>query len=136
MAPDYKLGGTTKNGIDCSAFVQTIFASAFGITLPRTARDQYKATRRISRTELKKAIFYFLIRRVVFLMLAFIFRTINLFMPLFRVSRSVICFATLLCKAFHRQLAGLKELIITLRVASSPDPNPFFDRIPNRYYVG
>jgi cell wall-associated NlpC family hydrolase len=50
----YKLGGTTKDGIDCSAFVQTVFISAFGITLPRTARDQYKSTRRISRTELKE----------------------------------------------------------------------------------
>lgn len=48
----YKLGGTGKNGIDCSAFVQTVFASAFGITLPRTAKDQYKSTHRISRTEL------------------------------------------------------------------------------------
>ncbi|MFI5186031.1 MAG: C40 family peptidase [Chitinophagales bacterium] len=50
----YKLGGTTKKGIDCSAFVQTIFASVFGVTLPRMARDQYKATRRISRTELQE----------------------------------------------------------------------------------
>jgi len=50
----YKLGGTTKQGIDCSAFVQTIFVSVFGITLPRTARDQYKATRHISRTELQE----------------------------------------------------------------------------------
>jgi lipoprotein Spr len=50
----YKLGGTTKNGIDCSAFVQTIFVSAFGVTLPRMAKDQYKVTRRISRTELQE----------------------------------------------------------------------------------
>jgi len=50
----YKLGGTTKDGIDCSAFVQTIFLSAFGVTLPRMAKDQYKVARRISRTELKE----------------------------------------------------------------------------------
>lgn len=50
----YKLGGTTKTGIDCSAFVQTIFLSAFGVTLPRMAKDQYKVTRRISRTELQE----------------------------------------------------------------------------------
>jgi len=50
----YKLGGTTKNGIDCSAFVQTIFLSAFGVSLPRMAKDQYKVTRRISRTELQE----------------------------------------------------------------------------------
>jgi lipoprotein Spr len=51
---NYKLGGTTKTGIDCSAFVQTIFSSVFGITLPRMAKDQYKATRRISRTKLRE----------------------------------------------------------------------------------
>lgn len=50
----YKLGGTTKSGIDCSAFVQTVFLSSFAVTLPRMAKDQYKVTRRISRTELKE----------------------------------------------------------------------------------
>ncbi len=50
----YRLGGTTKKGIDCSAFVQASFIAAFGITLPRTAREQYKVVRHISRTELKE----------------------------------------------------------------------------------
>jgi lipoprotein Spr len=50
----YQLGGTTKNGIDCSAFVQTIFISTFGITLPRTAREQYKYVKLISSTRLKE----------------------------------------------------------------------------------
>ena len=50
----YRMGGTTKSGIDCSAFSQFLFASVFGISLPRTAREQYKMTNRISRTELKE----------------------------------------------------------------------------------
>ncbi len=50
----YRLGGTTKKGIDCSAFVQAAFISAFGVTLPRTAREQYKVVRKVSRTELKE----------------------------------------------------------------------------------
>jgi len=50
----YQLGGTSKSGIDCSAFVQSIFLSAFSVTLPRMAKDQYRVTRRISRTELKE----------------------------------------------------------------------------------
>jgi cell wall-associated NlpC family hydrolase len=50
----YHMGGTTKQGIDCSAFVGVIYASVFGISLPRTARDQYQFTRHISRTELKE----------------------------------------------------------------------------------
>lgn len=50
----YRLGGTTKKGVDCSAFVQSVFLGAFAVSLPRTAREQYKASRRISRTELKE----------------------------------------------------------------------------------
>ena len=33
----YLWGGTTTNGIDCSAFVQTVFRKALGIELPRTS---------------------------------------------------------------------------------------------------
>ena len=47
-------GGETKKGIDCSAFVQVMYAGLFGIAVPRTAREQYNATRRISRTEMKE----------------------------------------------------------------------------------
>jgi cell wall-associated NlpC family hydrolase len=50
----YRLGGTTKKGIDCSAFVQSVFIGAYAISLPRTAREQYKASRRISRTDLQE----------------------------------------------------------------------------------
>lgn len=50
----YRLGGTTKSGIDCSAFVQAVYLSAFALSLPRTAREQYKASRIISSTELKE----------------------------------------------------------------------------------
>jgi hypothetical protein len=50
----YRMGGTTKTGIDCSAFVQAVFAAAYGMTLPRTAREQHRVALRISRTELKE----------------------------------------------------------------------------------
>lgn len=49
----YKYGGTSKSGIDCSAFVQAIYLSAFAVSLPRTARDQYRNSRIISATEMK-----------------------------------------------------------------------------------
>lgn len=50
----YKMGGTTKKGIDCSAFVQAVYLSAFAVSLPRTARDQYYSSKIISATELKE----------------------------------------------------------------------------------
>lgn len=50
----YRLGGMTKSGVDCSAFVQAVFATTFGISLPRTAREQHRVAQKISRTELKE----------------------------------------------------------------------------------
>jgi lipoprotein Spr len=50
----YRMGGTTKTGVDCSAFVQAIYFSAFAVSLPRTARDQYNTARIISSTELRE----------------------------------------------------------------------------------
>lgn len=50
----YRYGGTGKSGIDCSAFVRAALRSAFGYELPRTAREQYRASRRISQTELRE----------------------------------------------------------------------------------
>ena len=38
----YQFGGTSKSGIDCSAFVREVYKAAFGIDLPRTAREQFK----------------------------------------------------------------------------------------------
>jgi cell wall-associated NlpC family hydrolase len=37
----YKYGGSSKNGIDCSAFTQAIFQNTFSVDLLRSARDQY-----------------------------------------------------------------------------------------------
>ncbi len=37
----YKYGGSSKNGIDCSAFTQAIFQNTFSVSLLRSARDQY-----------------------------------------------------------------------------------------------
>jgi lipoprotein Spr len=50
----YRLGGTTKKGVDCSAFTQFLFTSVYGVSIPRTAREQYNLTNRISRTAIKE----------------------------------------------------------------------------------
>ncbi len=50
----YKMGGESKSGIDCSAFVQAVYLTAFGMAVPRTAFEQYKAANRISATQMKE----------------------------------------------------------------------------------
>ena len=48
----YRMGGTTKNGIDCSAFSGTLFSAIYSLNLPRTAREQYKVCERVNREDL------------------------------------------------------------------------------------
>jgi len=51
----YHYGGTTRDGIDCSAFAFLLMSSVYGIAgLPRTSKEQYGATRHIRRDELKE----------------------------------------------------------------------------------
>ncbi len=50
----YRWGGTTKGGIDCSAFTQAVYFSVYGILLPRVSRDQHRSTRRITLTDLQE----------------------------------------------------------------------------------
>ena len=50
----YRYGGTTKQGIDCSAFIQVLFSSMYGFTLPRTSREQYQLSTKVSRAEMKE----------------------------------------------------------------------------------
>ena len=50
----YRYGGTSKSGIDCSAFMQVLYAGVLGLTLPRTAKEQFKVTRPISRSEARE----------------------------------------------------------------------------------
>jgi len=51
----YHYGGSTRDGIDCSAFAILLMSSVYGVTtLPRTSKEQYEATRRIGRSELQE----------------------------------------------------------------------------------
>jgi hypothetical protein len=50
----YRWGGTSPNGMDCSAYVQRCFATV-GIALPRTAREQYQRGMPVSVAQLQIA---------------------------------------------------------------------------------
>jgi cell wall-associated NlpC family hydrolase len=53
-ATRYRYGGTTKNGVDCSALTGALNREVYGINLPRTARDQYAACEKIDLEDLKE----------------------------------------------------------------------------------
>lgn len=49
----YRYGGNSRQGIDCSAFVQQTFANKFKVSLPRTTTQQANVGKKISRSHLK-----------------------------------------------------------------------------------
>jgi lipoprotein Spr len=49
----YKLGGESKKGIDCSAFIQKAFEEKFSLEMPRTTLLQAKVGKEINKDELE-----------------------------------------------------------------------------------
>jgi lipoprotein Spr len=51
----YRYGGTSRDGIDCSAFAFLLMSSVYGVaSLPRTSKEQYDACQHISRGDLQE----------------------------------------------------------------------------------
>ena len=50
----YRYGGSTKSGIDCSAFTGLLMSTVFAIKLPRTAREQYSQSEKVDRDDMKE----------------------------------------------------------------------------------
>lgn len=48
----YRWGGTSTHGFDCSGYVQFVFRK-LGVSLPRTAEEQYEAVEHIPRSQLR-----------------------------------------------------------------------------------
>ncbi len=44
----YKWGGTTRQGMDCSAFARAIYRETYGIELPRTSKQMYQLGQNIA----------------------------------------------------------------------------------------
>ena len=49
----YKLGGTTKRGIDCSKLTQRLFKDVYNKTIPDVSWKQWNASKRVKRSELQ-----------------------------------------------------------------------------------
>lgn len=48
----YKLGGTTKTGVDCSALVKALYKDVYEMELPRTAQEQERLGSKVDRRAL------------------------------------------------------------------------------------
>jgi cell wall-associated NlpC family hydrolase len=49
----HQWGGTTRRGIDCSAFVQTLYRDVVNVRLPRTTRAQVRTGARVRQRDLR-----------------------------------------------------------------------------------
>lgn len=53
MGTPYRFGGTTRSGVDCSAFVRAVYDDAFGVPLTRATRTQVTEGRPVARNDLR-----------------------------------------------------------------------------------
>lgn len=54
LGTPYRFGGTSRSGIDCSAFVLSVFGTVAGMNLPRVAAQQSQEGDSVEKTELQK----------------------------------------------------------------------------------
>lgn len=54
LGTPYRYGGMTRRGIDCSAFVLSVFGAATGMNLPRIAASQAQEGERVEKENLQK----------------------------------------------------------------------------------
>lgn len=56
---DYKYGGNSRNGLDCSSFTSNVFRE-LGITIPRGSIGQYRSSREVRRDQVRPGDLIFL----------------------------------------------------------------------------
>ena len=52
LETSYRYGGTTKTGIDCSAFTGLLEGTVYSVKIPRTAHDQYNECEKINKEDM------------------------------------------------------------------------------------
>lgn len=50
----YRVGGNTRQGVDCSGFTVAVYATLYGLAIPRVSREQYRVSQKLSTTELQE----------------------------------------------------------------------------------
>ena len=54
LGTPYRYGGMTRKGIDCSAFVLSVFGATAGMSLPRVAASQAQEGEKVDKSDLQK----------------------------------------------------------------------------------
>jgi len=54
LGTPYRYGGMTRKGIDCSAFVLSVFGATLGMNLPRVAAAQSQEGEKVDKSQLQK----------------------------------------------------------------------------------
>lgn len=54
LGTPYRYGGMTRKGIDCSAFVLSVFGATAGMNLPRVAASQAQEGEKVDKSDLQK----------------------------------------------------------------------------------
>lgn len=54
LGSPYVYGAAGANAFDCSGFTSYIYRNSLGVNLPRTAQQQFHATRRVARRHLRR----------------------------------------------------------------------------------
>lgn len=106
----YVYGGTSKSGIDCSAFTRAVFAGAGDVTLPRTAATQWNVGRPIrNRSEMKFGdLIFFHTRKEVYVSHVGIYLGDNLFAH--ASSRYGVTVSSLESTYYDTRLIGVRRL--------------------------
>ena len=106
----YVFGGTSKSGIDCSAFTRAVFAGAGNVTLPRTAATQWNVGRPIrNRSEMKFGdLIFFHTRKEVYVSHVGIYLGDNLFAH--ASSRYGVTVSSLESSYYDTRLIGVRRL--------------------------
>jgi cell wall-associated NlpC family hydrolase len=50
----YRYGGSSRDGVDCSAFTSFLMSAVYGLSIPRTSGDQFSVCKKINKGELEE----------------------------------------------------------------------------------
>ncbi len=107
----YKFGGTTNNGIDCSAFIRHLLLKTNEIMIPRTARHQYTIGKEVKRETLEFGdLVFFQTRKRVYISHVGIYLGDNLFAH--ASSRYGVTISSLESTYYNKRFIGAKRLSV------------------------